>query len=111
MRERRLERDEGAHAVAHQRHFFDLRGLEEGRDPARPVLDRRAYRAGAAPMPGEIHREDRVAVMREVARLPLPDAVVERGAVDEHERRQLRVERAPAGVGVRGIALDDELHR
>ena len=61
-------------------------------------------------MAGKVDREHAVAVVREVARLPLPHAVVECSAVQEHDRRKRRIERAPAGVRVGGIALHDELH-
>src|ERR1700686_3597593 len=110
MLERRLQRDERSHAVPDERGPLERGRFDERRDPARPALDRRAQRARAAAMAREIDREHRVAVVSEVARLPLPDAVIERRAVDEDDRRKPGIELASAGVRVCGIALDDELH-
>ena len=70
----------------------------------------RARVARAAPMAGQVHREHREPLVREVARLPLPHAVVESRPVHEDDGGALGVERPPAGIGIGGVSLDDELH-
>ena len=49
-------------------------------------------------------------VMRKIARLQLPDAVVVRTTMDEHDGRLGRIERLAAGIGKSGLILDQKFH-
>ncbi len=109
--EGRLQRHQAAHAVPHERGLREPGRVEECHDPARQGLDRLARRARAAAVGGQVRGEHAAAVMREIARLPLPHAVVEGRAVDEHHRGPRGIERRAPGVRVGGIALDDEAHQ
>jgi len=106
----RLEGDQRPHAVADERGTRDARCVEQREQPVGDGLDRAERGAGAAPVPRQVEREHREAVVREVARLKRPHAVVVLGAVDEHDDRQQRVEGAAAGVGVRRRGVDVEEH-
>ena len=80
-----VERDQRTHAVADERRGLRAGGIEQRDDPVGHVLDARERRAVAAAVAGQIEREHAVAVVREVARLQDPDAVVLRAAVDEND--------------------------
>ena len=78
----------------------DAGRVEQRGNPVGDRLDRRQRGAAGPAVARQIDGEHVAAVMREIARLQRPDAVVVRRAVDEHDRRQRGVERPRARVGV-----------
>jgi nucleoside-diphosphate-sugar epimerase len=106
----RLERDQRAHAVTDE-----ARACHAGREVSSSSTQsaiastcrapgRRCARAPAGRRPA------REAVVREVARLQDPHAVVVLRAVHEHDRGALRIEGLAAGVGVGRAAVDFQHH-
>ena len=85
-------------------------GVEQRGQPVGHGGDVGERGAGAAMVAGQVDRQHAEAVMREVARLQRPHAMVVLGAVDEHGGRQAGVERLAAGVGVGRLVLNLEDH-
>ena len=61
-------------------------------------------------MPGKVGREHAAAVVRERAGKQRPDRMIEAGAVQENDRRQRRIERAPAGPDIGFVAVNNDAH-
>jgi ABC-type transport system involved in Fe-S cluster assembly fused permease/ATPase subunit len=76
--------------------------------PRIPRSSRAPIRASA--VTGQGRARGRSSRDARISRLPLPHAVVERRAVDEYDRGQATRRTGGRRVGVRGIALGDELH-
>jgi hypothetical protein len=108
----RVEDCERAHAVADEGGAFDRERFEQG-DGAnrRSPPPMRAARPRSAPMAGKTDREHVAPVMREVARLQRPDAVVVRRAVHEDDRRQRGIEGARPRIRVHRMARDRNAHQ
>lgn len=93
---RRLQRRQPAHRVTDQR-----RGLDPGRrhqpvDPVGQIADAGQHGAAAAAVAGQVGGQHRAAVIGEVAGLQRPHRVVQPGAVQEDDRRPVRVDTAVA---------------
>ena len=100
MAPRRLEDCQRAQAVTDQRSLLYTRDIEQCGEPFPNRLDRRGRLAAAPAVAGEIDREHVATMVREISRLQCPHAVVMRGAVHEHDRRQRGIETPRAGVSV-----------
>ena len=105
-----IEHRQRAQAVADEGGARNRQGIEQRRQPICNLPHRAESVAGAAAVARSIDREHVAAVMREVARLQRPHAVIVARAVDEDDARPCRVEGATAGVGVDRPPLDVELH-
>jgi hypothetical protein len=105
-----LESDQRTHAVADDRGFAHPGGVLHREHPIGQCLDARKRRPRAAAMAGQVEREHAVAVVREIAALQHPYAVVVFGAMHEHHGGQLRVELLAAAVGVGMLVVHCEQH-
>jgi hypothetical protein len=106
-----IERHQRTHAVSDQCGAFHAGGIEQRDDPVGQGLDAGQRFTPRATVTGEVEGEHRPPVAREVACRERPHGVVHRRAVDEDERRTFRIERAAAGGGVDGVAVDGEFHK
>ena len=107
---RGLQCDQRAQAVPSQRRALHARRLEQGHDPVRQRLDAAERRALAAAVTRQVHGQHRMAVMRQLAALQGPHAVVVERAVDQHHRRQRHIKRLATGVGIGTAAVDVQVH-
>ena len=90
---RAFEDRERAQRVADERGLVDPRRVEHRGNPVGDRLDRRQRAAAGTAVARQVDGEHVPAVMREIARLQRPDAVVVPRAVDEDDRRQRGIER------------------
>ena len=60
-------------------------------------------------MPGKINGQNVALVAYEIARGKNPDRMILTGAVNEHYRRQVRIELAVSGCRVRALFIDREI--
>ncbi len=106
---RGLERRQRAQRVADQRDARGAGSVDEGDEPIGERLHRGLRRTRRAAVPGQVDGQRVVAVVREIARLQRPHAVIVRSAVDENHGRPRRIEGTRGGVRVgRATAnLDD----
>ena len=106
---RRLDRHQSAHGMAHQAGPPQF----ERRERRQPICQRidGQRRATAATMTGQIDRRHAVSVMREIARLLSPDAVVHPGTVQKHNGRLFDIEGLAAGLDIDAFAVDGDLHQ
>src|SRR5690349_6209561 len=95
-----FERDQRTHAVANDYGLVHPRSVLHCADPFGELTDACERGPVAAAMAGKIDGEHAKAVVREIAALQNPYAVVALGAVDEDHGGQCCVERLAAGVGV-----------
>jgi hypothetical protein len=96
----RFQGDERAKAVADQRGLVNLQGIQQRDDGVGRFFHALRRRAFAFAVPGQVDGQHVPAVVRHVAGLQDPDAVVVEHAVDEHGGGLRGVEGLAAGVGV-----------
>ena len=106
----RLQRDQRAHAVADQGGLAHLRRVEHGRQPVRHRRNGGSGWPLGAAVAGQVDGQHAAAVPGEIARLELPDGVIEGRAVHEHRDRQAGIEGPAARGGEDARAVDPELH-
>mmetsp|Transcript_6441 Transcript_6441/g.26462 ORF Transcript_6441/g.26462 Transcript_6441/m.26462 type:complete len:358 (-) Transcript_6441:170-1243(-) len=105
-----FQRDQRAHAVAHQRGLLRARNVQQPVQPGGDGLDTGQRQSGAAAVARQVHGQHAVAMVGAPAGQQGPDAVVVQRAVYEDDAGQGGVEGLAAGVGVGLVAVDDELH-
>jgi hypothetical protein len=105
-----MQCNQAAPAVADQRGFGYARCIEQRPNKICRFFHALGATTLALAMPRQIHREHVVAVMRKVARLQNPHAVIIEHAVDEYERGLGSVEGFAASVAINFVSVDGEVH-